>query len=386
MPAQKTTHLPGHVWRLAAALLLALTGCIDSFDPQVVSVPADYLVVEGFINARGVSQIHLTRTYDLKTAAEAPAERGAQVYAEDEQGSRFTLAETAPGRYTSAAQTLDAARRYRLHFTTAAGEEHVSDYVAVRLTPEIDRINWRRGSGGLQLQLSTHDASNQTRYYRWHYTETWEYTSAYRSYYEYANGRVQQRTNDIYRCWRSANDTEIKIGNTTQLTDDVLSDYPLTLVRYDSGKLRIKYSILVQQYAQTAEEYQYWELLRRNTESIGTLFDPQPARLTGNVRSLREPERPVIGFVGAYSVTEKRLFIDFADLNNDPAYITNAGYQDCQLDTLDLSGVTQAFAAGFYIPIAAVAPNNNLIGYSYTTADCADCRRRGTNVRPSFWP
>ncbi|MEJ7664694.1 MAG: DUF4249 family protein [Hymenobacter sp.] len=56
-----------------------------------------------------------------------------------------------------------------------------------------------------------------------------------------------------------------------------------------SSKLYYLYSILVRQYALTPEEFAYWDKLRKNTENLGTLFDPLPSQLSGNVHRLTMP-------------------------------------------------------------------------------------------------
>jgi hypothetical protein len=151
----------------------------------------------------------------------------------------------------------------------------------------------------------------------------------------------------------------------------------------NSTKLRYKYSILVKQYSLSAEEFAYWELLQKNTENIGTIFDPQPSQLTGNVHSLSDAAEPVIGYVGVQSVAEKRIFIKRDELPRSWRALT--GYeQNCPApDTLRpaTGSALEVFRSGRAIPIDRVEGG----GLLYSSAECVDCRKRGTNVRPSFW-
>ncbi|RTQ46580.1 DUF4249 domain-containing protein [Hymenobacter gummosus] len=376
----------------AAALLALLLGsCIDPFRPEVQDVATNYLVVDGFINSDGVSNIKLSRTFSVSTAASgtAPVESRAQVYVEDEQGARYPLTEAAaaPGNYASAALRLNPAGKYRLHLF-AGGQEYASDYTAVRPTPPIDSVTWRLTPDGVQINVNTHDPSNQTRYYRWSYDETWEYTSAFRSTIEYAGGgQFRPRTEDIYRCWASRPSTAIRLSSTTRLSQDVVSQYPLLTLPPTAVQLRYKYSMLVRQYAQTAEEFAYWDLLRKNTESIGGLFDPLPAQLTGNLRCLSTPEAPVLGYVGVYSVAEKRLFISRSQL--PPLWsMPNVGYTAnvCPPDTIELPLALVYFNNNpSILPVEPYIVNGFLLGYIGAPTACVDCRLRGTNVRPPFW-
>jgi hypothetical protein len=371
---------------LLGALLAFTASCIDPYNPKVTDANVDYLVVDGFINSKGATTIKLSHTFNLSSKAQPPAEKQARMYIEDERGAQYALTEstTAAGTYTSAPRTLDPATKYRLHFFTKVGKEYASDYTEVKNTPPIDTLTWNTDSHGLTVNVSTHDDTNKSVYYRWNFEETWEYTSAFRSVYEYKGGQMIPRRDNIYDCWGSNSSNTIKLANTTRLTKDALINSPLLTIPPTSVKLRIKYSILVKQCAQTPEEYKYWEILQKNTESIGTLFDPLPSQLTGNVHCINEPDVPVLGYVGAYSVTEKRMFVSRNQLPREwRTFIT--GYENCiNMDTVAIADIPARFQ-GELIPIEPVIINGVLIGYTGSGAPCVDCRMKGTNVRPLYW-
>jgi hypothetical protein len=374
-------------------LLLSLSACVDKYQPDVVATPQRYFVVDGLINLRGVTTVKLSYTRSLTTTT-APVEAKATVRIQDDAGASYPLTEQAAGTYTSAALTLDAARRYQLRVRTAAGREYASDLVAGKLAPPIDRLYWAQERNGVQLYLDAHDATNATRYYRWTFQETWQFKTPYYSEYELVNGAMVFRTADIQTCWRSEASTDITLGSTARLSQDIVSKYPLLLRPGNSDRFGIKYSLLVQQYAQSAEEYTYWEKLKKNTESLGTLFDPLPTQLTGNVHSLTDANELVVGYVGASSMTERRLFIDRTDFPAGTSFLT--GYEGlCQVPDTVLLSAQGGLAGGFtreYLPLYPAYWQNprtlvvTLVGYVRGQTLCADCRLRGTTVKPSFWP
>ena len=366
------------------SLLAWLSGCVDKYTPDVISAPQSYLVVDGFINLNGVTTVRLTRTRNLSTGTASPAEAQASVVILDETGARYPLTEQAAGTYTSGSLVLPASHQYQLRLRTAAGREYASDLVAARLTPAIDKVSWAATADGIQLYLDAHDDANATRYYRWGYQETWEFQPPYISAIEYiGNQQVQTRKENIFLCWRAESSTSIVLSSTSNLSRDAVAKFPLLVLPANSLKLRLKYSILVQQYGLTADEFAYWEKLRKNTETLGTLFDPLPSQLAGNVHGLTDASELVLGYVGASSVTEKRLFIDNAELPRI-RYLT--GYEGrCELQTVKLEDMEQRFGAGGLLPIEALGVGR-ITGYSAATPECADCRLHGTNVKPSFWP
>ena len=374
---------------------LALGGCVDRYVPDVPPAAQANLVVDGFINPLGSTVIKLSRTFSVNTKNTAPAEAEAQVAIQDDAGRRYPLREATSGTYTSAANTLDASRQYQLRITTAQGREYASDLGPVVLAPPIDTLTWQlTPQEGAQVYLSTHDASSAARYYRWDYDETWQFTSAYQSGLEYvaSSNSVQTRPGErqIFTCWRTEASTAIVQSTTAQLSQNTLASFPLLLLP-PSDKLRYGYSLLVRQIAQTAAEYDYWERLRKSTENLGTVNDPLPTRVTGNVHAVADASEAVLGYVGVHSVAEKRLFIDGARFPTPrpESVFYSALYAPCagtigSSVRIDDPLYLQQFRDGFLVPIkrADLAPDYIFVA----TPGCADCRLHGTNVKLSYWP
>lgn len=379
-------------------LALLLPGCTEPYFPDAISSPPNYLVVDGFINSLGVTTIRLSRTFAIAATTAPPAEIRATLSIEEEAGPRYTLREGVNGTYTSAALTLNTTKRYRLRINTSAGKEYVSDFVPAKITPPIDNVTWRTDTNGLNIYVNTHDATNRTQYYRWETDETWEILPIYNPLVEYVGGRMRDIVTPYPSiCWGNAHSTTIQLDKTTALSQDVVANFRLRQLPPSSERLYSRYSILVQQHALTQEEYAYWELLRKNSESIGSLFDPQPAQLTGNIRGIGNNSDIALGYIGAHSLSEKRIFIRRPELPATWRVLT--GYESCQPpDTVFIDRpsppppnpaviLAGTFGAGSsYLPIEAVyTPRGVLMGYTAKSRDCIDCRTRGASVRPSFW-
>lgn len=381
--------------RVFCCCLLLLVGCVEQYAPDVIEGPNNYLVVDGLINGNGVTTVKLSRTQNISEESFPLLESGATLLLEEEQGVQYTLLETAPGTYVSNRLSLDINKKYRLYIRLPSGQEYASEFVDVKPTPPIDEVGWQALDNELQLYVNTNDPENNTHYYRWEYEATWAYTSAFQSVIKYdeASGKIVPRTRfdeDIYRCWRTEKSTDIKLGTSAKLSQDVISEYPILKLPSDSEELRIKFSLLVKQYALTQEAYQYWETLRKNTESIGTLFDPLPSQLTGNVHNLADAAEPVIGYVGASAVQEKRVFVSRDELPKD----WRKFFPTCPIDSLlpvppeTLEDLAGRFRNDAYMPVSEIYPEMGFpapIGYMGASKICVDCRTRGTNVKPDFW-
>jgi hypothetical protein len=293
------------------------------------------------------------------------------------------LREGSTGQYLLTNALLAPGQQYRLRIRTSGGE-YLSDYVPVKRTPPIDSVNWEVTGDGVQVYVNTRDPLGNTRYYRWEFAETWEFNTPYGISYIYRATKKEFTGENTSRCWASTVSRNIVLGTSAQLNEDVIYQYPLILLPPTSEKHRIRYSVLVKQYALTREGYDYWQNLKRNTENLGTLFDPQPSQVSGNIRSVNNPEEPVFGFFSAYSMQEKRLFIG---RNQLPPWQRVTGYESCLIDTIKNEPLNQNFLSKAVFPVIAehIGMTGQLEGYLTSERFCLDCRTRGVNKQPTFW-
>ncbi|MDJ0363803.1 DUF4249 domain-containing protein [Hymenobacter sp. H14-R3] len=381
------------------SLAFTLTGCVEPYVPAVLDAPASFLVVDGFINGNGRTRIKLARTANLSATTPPPAEKGAKLFVVDNTGARYNLSEQTAGSYQSDSLTLPPGRQYQLRITTTGGAAYASALVPLKVTPPIDKLAWQLTGNQVNIKVSAHDDAQQARFYRWSFVETWEFTAGLHSNIEYYAkppfplSMMDVRTTPIYTCWRTERASTIKQTSTVQLSQDALTDFVLLTIPKRAERFKIRYSVLVSQVAQTAEEFAYYEQLRKNTEAVGTVNDPLPTQLTGNIHRVDEASEPVLGFVGAHTVRQQRLFIDHTELpplaesQYDTPYITCAAYPQyfCSGGGCDRLGVIALFASPTNIPLDFISDPDFGDGILSASADCADCRLRGSTTKPSFW-
>jgi hypothetical protein len=365
-----------------------VTRCKKPFEPEVFKSGTNYLVVDGFIDvsAGGITRFILSRTANVSDSAFNSPELHATMQVESNSGDTYPLAEPGTdGVYTSAALNLDKTKQYRVSVKTANGNLYRSDFVIPHPTPAIDSLNWVQNNG-VTVYVNTHDATNNTRYYRWTYAGTWQYESIVYSEWGVANNLIYHRdsaSQQIHVCWKTTNSTDILLGTSGALSQDVISQAPLTKLPQDDGKLDIRYSILVNQYALTAEAYAYWQIIQKNTQQLGSLFDEQPSLLVGNVHSISNPNEPVIGFVTAASAQQARMFIDHHDLQGVWKSVPHD--YGCQL-LFTSQNPTNFLIFDYpnksYVPVYFQSGG----GLAIAKDSCVDCTLQGgINHKPAFW-
>ena len=345
-------------------------------------------MVEGVLNAgTGPTNIKLSRTFKLDDTARLRGEINAQVIVEGKDNTTRQLIMNGDGIYTSPNLNLVLNTEYRLRIITANGKEYQSDYVVAKKTPPIDSLEFRQDEKGVQIYVNAHDDSNNTRYYRWDYDETWEIWSYYFAAYRYDNGKVRPRTSaeDVYTCWKYNSSSTIILGSSARLQSDNIYRAPVNLIENGSERVGVRYSILLHQYALDKKEYEFYEMMKKNTEGLGSIFDPQPSEIRGNIHCTSDPLELVIGYASAVTIEEKRFFISQAQLQGDRFR------QECS-DTQvrnnpDSIGLAHELGLSFYDAIIIIHPGGiDTPYYKASRLPCVECTARGgSTVRPSYW-
>lgn len=390
---------------LFSVLIACFARCKKPYNPEITTIDNNYLVIEGMIDSgQDTTYIFLSRTIKLDSLKRRP-EAGASVIIESDKNDSYPLNEVDKGKYRALSLNLPFDRKFRLHIRTTEGKEYLSDYVENKKTPPIDSINYEPLISGVQFYASSHDPTNNTRYYRWDFDETW----AYHSYqptnlkYVFASNDIIFRTSDslINECYKNDRPSNsVYIGSSTKLGADVISKAPIGYIPAVTGKFFSLYSMNVKQYALTSEAYVYWELLKKNTEGLGSIFDASPSSSISNFHSVDNPQEPVLGYLSVSTVTEKRVFVQGRDLKFFVTYYYGPPAELCDplknpkkiffepRATYD-DRMRRTFAKGDSLPtfVESRKPDGIQVGWNYSAKECVDCRLFGGHTKkPAFWP
>ncbi|MEP6734986.1 MAG: DUF4249 domain-containing protein [Chryseolinea sp.] len=373
------------------AMIFVSLSCVESYSPKLDVGEVDILVVDGFLDTSDSTVVvKLSKANVLGGDTALIKVEHAVITVESNEGSSYDVVEQSPGIYHATEIPVDPLKQYRVH-VSVNNAEYESDFEGIKKTPEIDSITWKPGDGETRIYVNAHDATNSTHYYRWDYTETYEYNAGVFSAYKFEGTNVVARDyNDyIFTCWKTTESSSIHINSTVQLQSDVVRDFNLIRLPVGTIKLSQRYSVLVKQRALSESEYDFLDQLDKTTESIGSLFDPQPSQVPGNIHSLTAGAN-ALGYFSAGNSTSKRFFVAFYEL---PEALRKVNEPYCGVDTIcvrpraflcvkdvgELDG-TELIGAGIY-------DGGSLIGYTLSYPFCADCRTQGGVLqKPSFWP
>ena len=362
-------------------ILLLLNSCIAQFVPQIEE-EKELLVVQGLITDQNETDtIKLSKSLPLGEVSAAKPVSGGYVTISDNLGNEVSLAESVPGTYLTPPSFCGViGRSYTLHIKTNTGsgnfnyESYPTEMVPV---PPIDSLYYEKiviekpegffkGVDACQIKLDTYDPQNKCKFYRWDFSETWEF----RLLFDVPN----------QKCWINDKSHSINIKSTAAFDEARIKSYPVNYITNVTDRLKTEYSILVNQYSLNEDEYIYWEKIQNIAVQVGGLYDIIPASVPSNINCVENPAEKVLGYFSVSAKSSKRLFIT----DNFNGIIDR--YNKCITDTVgspDFPGVNITA----WILFAHICGGPPCVPFYEITTNhgCADCTLRGTKVKPDFW-
>ena len=308
--------------------LLLLSACIEriALDESLSGQPL--LVVDGGVsNQAGSYQVALSYTSPTLEAYQGEVLSGAEVYVTDQEDNRTELIETTAnsGVYATDSATFrgKVGDAYQLHIVTPSGRTYASIpetippvsavdsiYFSVESRPEVNLVGNVTDEWGLQFYVETADNNDQTVYYRWTWSETFQFPTPI---------IPPGPPSDVATiCYLTAFPPRvIRLASTQGLQSNRIKQ-KLNFVTMSGRQLQVRYSLLVRQHALTERAYTYWQNVQQQVESVGGIFDPPPSPLVGNMYNVDDDRETVLGYFQASSLTEKRIFVSRSEVPSSP--------------------------------------------------------------------
>jgi hypothetical protein len=286
-------------------LVLYLFSCIDP-----ISLPfrdeSDKLVVDGMItNLPPPYTITLSTsiTYESPTFVGTLPNylSGAQVSIIDDRGNVEKLREVEKGRYKSAVNGMqgEVGRSYRIEIIMLDGRKFTSAPERLNPTPNIDSLSSEYDSElkGHYFFVNTTDPAGEKNYYRW-------------TAYGIGSIQVRPATPAINACqpycWQYFESRTLNI-----LSDDFIDGNLIRGQRVFFAPMQSDsdYSLEVTQFSLTKDAFRFQQLLEDQRNRTGSIFDPPPATIVGNIYNANNPRELALGYFGASAVVRSRITI-----------------------------------------------------------------------------
>jgi hypothetical protein len=370
-------------------LLGVLQACRTPFDAEFPAEKTGFLVVEGYLDSNGLaSEVKLSRTVPLDSVTAFQPETGATIFLISDGGETMRLMETEDGSYVFESDISEDGS-YTLEIVLRNGERFRSDPMKPVVTPEIIDAGFVKDEQGVEIYITTQGDANADDFL-WTYEETWIYRPPIRSNYIYDDsiGDVRFRTEEEQNalCFKSLKSPDILLETSSRFEEQVVFRQTISEVPKGDERIMERYSMLISQKAIETDAVKFWEILKKNTEDIGSIFSPLPSLIGGNIHSVDNTRTPVIGQVSLGVVRQRRIFIDLLDVL--PWNYTDLEFGDCLVGQEPVLIKDYAtFKSGTVVPAIPLIPpaGTRPIGYYPTTKRCSDCRLYASPLVPDFW-
>ncbi|MCG2461981.1 DUF4249 domain-containing protein [Flavobacteriaceae bacterium F89] len=394
-------------YRILAWVVLCILqySCTEPF-PIVTKGFETVLVVQATLTDENIQhKVLLSRSYNLE--GDGPNfESNAKVMIKDDAQYVYDFPETDPGTYVSSqAFAAQPGHSYQLFIETADGRSYSSDSEPLPQQVPIDRIYTEIETNvdqvvGAGFFVDNHDASGQSKYFRYTYEETYEIIAPYwvrediyivSDQFPYQVD-VKLKTQEEHYCYKTNLSNNIVLANTSDYAENRISRFQVRFIAKDDYMLRNRYSILVHQYTQSLEAHNYLKTLKEFSGSENPFSENQPGFIEGNITSDHDTNEKVVGFFEVSSVSSKRIFVKFRDIfptGNFPDFPYG-----CQSNAISLYGrvpqgpspLIDAIESGQYkMYTPAPTPPDPPTVYIMVGRPCGDCTFMGSNKKPDFW-
>lgn len=353
------------------ALCLALSGCVDAFDPQIKAT-VDVLVVDGMITnlpEPQIIRINRSKADPVTSLFGTSPITDATVEVIVDSAQVVLASETVAGSYRLPSDFRgQTGRAYQLRIRLKDGTTYLSsqqvmpavspiDRVQVEFNPRVPRLNHTSTMGAHEFFLDTQDPESQHNYYKWDWTlyERKEWCkSCPKGIYAVNNilpnqyfHRMFISGNELFedcftpppfpngsgepplvptwyweydyrcrtRCWEIIQNYNLNLFNDALSNGGLIQRRKVGVVPYYQ---RAPALVVIRQSGITPEAHEFFTLVETQTQNSGGLADTPPTAPIGNIRNAANPKEIVVGFFSASTVTELRYWLDRKDATGFP--------------------------------------------------------------------
>ncbi len=350
--------------------------CVEPFNPQLDKYEKVFVVDALLTNSHEDCYVKLSQSI-AHYSHSITGESNAKVIIIDENGNEEIFTETDAGVYKP--QNIEFAgqpkKKYKLHIQTDENQIIESEYLTLPTPSPIDSLffklknkfiaNTGKEEFGAQIYLNVKNPAQNANYYAWEFIETWAFSVPY----------ISNNRPGVAVCYQSSRSKEFILDNSLQSDNNQIIEFPLQFVSIETPKLSRAYSILVKQYVIDEISYNFLKNLKTNNETSGSLFDPTPLMIEGNITS--SGNQAVMGLFQVAGVTKQRTFINRRFDIPINVYVSQ-GFEDCKIwiggdpDEMRRNG--------------RMIMDTTWEGIRYVNFEaCFDCTKSGTLEKPDFW-
>jgi hypothetical protein len=296
---------------IVSFLVFSLMSCLDEYNVPIQQL-TEQLVVEARLTDEDVTPtLRLSVTTQFGTASTYKPVQGALVRITDNTGKAvvFRSSPTQPGYYLPSDLKFrgQPANTYTLSITLPDGRvfESVPETMPASVPIQNVRAQFQGPitegkvtEPGYKVFVDVQDPKSTQNYYRW---------TAWGVHKRKSTGvRVSFTGVCCDVCWVRKDDNAVNMFSDAGVDGSTLKGRLVFLSPfYYYGKHHVE----VTQYNISRNTFQFWRRYQEQLQRTGTIFDPIPAPVVGNITNKANPTELALGYFEVASVSKKRLVI-----------------------------------------------------------------------------
>lgn len=380
-------------------MIFSIVSCTEPYALQSNTYESALVVEAVLTNEAKQHEVKLTKTYRLEEN-ENEVETGAvvKIYGDDGSVQDF---EEIDGIYksTNIFQAI-AGVKYKLTIETSNGNNYVSNLETLTTITPLEEITasavTNNGVRGVEIAANSYDPLNTSKYYRYTYEETYKVIvprwSPNKLTFTSDNEIIISLRDDpqTRTCYTTNKSNNIILASTIEMTEDRVTNFPVKFIPQNNYSIANRYSILVKQYVESFNSYNFYRILKSFSNSGNVLSQIQPGFIYGNIQCTNNPNEKVIGIFNVASVSSKRIFFNYEEIF--PGELFPDYLDTCDIKEFDSSCFGPSCAANGFYSLKSNYMSGKLVYYAsegvifkMVKPVCGDCTTFSSNVIPAFW-
>jgi hypothetical protein len=284
---------------------ISLLACLDEIKIESRIEP-NKLVIEGLITNDPANQhlrLSLTKNYSNFTEIEPVNGAFVELRSKNSKAIKFYSQPNEIGIYSPQEVGFNGkiGEEYAIYIKLTDGREFASKYQKMPVSVAINSLNSNfisKPSFGFEIKLDFNDPAKEVNYYRW----------TAKGFYQRKSIGVPVKYNTFCcnRCWVEKQETAVNLFSDNLTNGGAIRNIPVFVSPF---YLVGQHLIEVNQLTISQETYQYWRKFKEQNGRTGTIFDPIPSPLFGNVININDPNDIALGYFEVSAISKKRIEI-----------------------------------------------------------------------------
>jgi Domain of unknown function (DUF4249) len=189
---------------------------------------------------------------------------------------------------------------YNLYIKISDGREYKSASQEMPNAVKIKQLNYlatEKPRVGYAISADIEDPKNSENYYRWK-AESFSIRKS--------TGVPVSFSICCTTCWVKDISEEINMLSDINFNGNTIKNHPVFFSQYYGASM---HKVKIRQYGITKDAFQYYTKLRAQLSRTGSIFDPLPATVRGNIVNVKDSDDTALGFFEVSTVSTKELDI-----------------------------------------------------------------------------